>query len=184
MFVKGVAVKTVPDFVKKMFGGRYNEWLAALSDESRLIMTENIIAVKWYQIKPAFIEPTEKICDLFYAGRELGAWECGRYSADIALSGIYKFFIKVASPNYTVSKGTTIFTSYYNPSDMKIIESLPKKMILHITRFPEPSKFVEYRVAGWIHRAIEMAGAKSVNVNITKSLANGDSVTEIVAVWK
>ena len=53
-------------------------------------MNGDIIDNDWYDINDALIEPTKKICDLFFNGKDQGAWEIGRFSAVIVLEDMYK----------------------------------------------------------------------------------------------
>ncbi len=185
MEVKGSSVSSVPEFVRVKFGERFDQWLDSLTEDSKKIMKEPIIsAVSWYPIKNGLIEPTQKICELFYGNDERGAWEAGRYSAEKGLIGIYKMFVKLGSPKFIVGRAATIFSSYYKPSKMKIAEESEKKVVLHITEFPELERVIELRICGWIEKALEISGAKAIKVELTKSLTMKDPVTEIVVEWK
>ena len=112
-----------------------------------------------------------------------GAWQCGRYSAETALTGIYKFFIKAASPFFIVDRAGKIFTTFYQPSAMEVVEKGNDYVVLHITRFDEPDALIENRIAGWIERAMEIHGLSNVKVQITKSLVTGDPYTEMRVKW-
>lgn len=185
MEVKGSAVNSVPEFVRIKYGESFDEWLDSLSEDSRKIMKEPIIpAISWYPIRPGLIEPTRKICELFYGNDEKGAWEAGRFSAEKGLIGIYKIFVKLGSPKFIVGRAATIFSSYYKPSTMEITDQSEKKVVLHIKEFPELERLVELRICGWIERALEISGSKEVKVDLTKSLTKQDPLTEIVAQWK
>ncbi len=184
MEVKGTAVESIPIFVKKKFSDRFEEWLNSLSETSQKIMREKILPSSWYPLREAIIIPTQKICELFYKSVDEGAWEAGRFSADYALHGIYKWFVKIGSPGFIISRASTIFSTYYKPSEMKPVENFPKRAVVHITHFPEPNRLIELRIGGWIERALEISGCKDLKVEITKSLTKGDPVTEFVMEWK
>lgn len=184
MEIKGAAVGSIPLFVKNKFPKRYDEWLNSLSQASREIMNDSILIGSWYPLSDACVEPTEKICKLFYNDKIDGAWEGGRFSADFSLKGVYKVFVKVASPIFIMSRASIIFSAYYKPSIMKLVDKSSKKGIIHILKFPEPDTYVDFRIGGWIERALEICGCKDVKITITKSLAKGDRLTEIVGEWK
>jgi len=185
MEVKGSSVSSVPEFVRVQYGDRFDEWLNALSEESRKIMQEQIIpAISWYPIKPGLIEPTQKICELFYANDEKGAWEAGRFSAEKGLSGVYKMFVKLGSPKFIIGRAATIFASYYKPSRMEVVHQSENKIVLHIIEFPELERVVELRIGGWIERALEISGSKSIDVELTQSLTRQDPVTEMIVTWQ
>lgn len=184
MEVKGIAVASIPKFVQHDFESRFKEWIDSLSKESQTIMKGTILMSNWYPMQEAVIEPTSKICDLFYGYQNQGAWDAGRFSADYALKGIYKIFVKFGSPEFLIKRASRIMTTYYRPSKLSVPETSSGKAKVHISEFTEPNQFVELRIAGWIERALEISGCKEPDVKITYSLTRGDSITEITAKWK
>jgi hypothetical protein len=184
MEVKGSAVSSIPEFVKNRFGSKVNEWIEKMPSESRQIMTNKILSSSWYPVREAVVEPTRAICDLFYKGDMRGARESGRFSAEHALHGIYKLFVKAGTPQFIIGKASNIFTSYYRPSEIKVAELSAKGTVVHITQFAEPSEYVECRIAGWIERALEISGCKGVHIEILRSLAKKDPITEISCNWE
>lgn len=185
MQVKGAAVETIPKFVKSKFGDEgYRKWLDSLPAETRKQFEFMILSSKWYPLKEMLVEPTIKICDLFYQGNINGAVEQGRFSAEHGLVGIYKVFIKLGSPGFIIDRASTIMSSYYENSAIEVMEKGDKRIRLHITKFDEPSKVVENRIKGWIERALEMSSAKNPKLVIFKSMADGADVTEFIVTWE
>lgn len=184
MEIKGTAVKSIQEFVKRKHPQNYNKWLESLSETSSKIMTGHIYATNWYPLKDAAVEPTKAIGKMFFNNDHIkAARESGRESADQGLRGVYKIFVKVASPSYIIKRASRIFSSYYNPSEMSVVETHDKGVVLHITKFAEPDPVIENRIAGWIERAFEITNCKNVKSKITKSLAKGDPYTEINTTW-
>ena len=186
MKVKGSAVVTLPLFIKEKFGeNEFKKWLNSLSPDTKKEFEKNILINKWYPLKETLSDPTEKLCDLFFDGDSKGAWEIGRFSADYALKGIYKLFIRVASPYTLAKKASHILPTYYDPSDIEteIKDKSENKIILRITKFPEMTKAVENRILGWIERALEICGCKNIKFKETKSLLKGDNMTELSVTW-
>lgn len=184
MEIKGTAVKSISDFIKSRFTNRYSEWLNSLPENSKKIMMGAIYAPEWYSLTDAAIIPTSKIGELFYQGDiKKGAWECGRFSAESALTGIYKLYVKMASPGHIIERAGRIFAAYYQPSEM-VSENLQKNSVqVVIKKFQQPNVLVEYRIAGWIERALEISGCKSIKVEIIKSLTKNDSQTIFNVTW-
>jgi len=183
MEIKGVAVKSIQSFVEEKYPTKYNDWLNGLSEKSKYIMSGRIIDGAWYDLKDAAVEPTEKICDLFYNGSDKGAWEAGRFSAERGLKGIYSFFIRIMSPEFLINRAARVITTYYRPCEIKAAETGKGKAYLHIVKFDEPNHMIEFRIGGWIERALELCGCKNVKVEITKSLTKGDNLTEYKGSW-
>jgi len=181
MDVKGGAIVSMRDYVLNNFSSRYQEWLKTFSPEVQKTIV-NPLPSSWYPLQAALIEPTAKICSIFHNGDPRGAWQVGRFSADHALKGIYSLFVKLGSPGFIVSRGSRIITNYYRPSGIKIVENQPKRAVVQIDQFEQPDQLVEFRIGGWIERAIELSGKKAVT-SITRSMAKGDSVTEFDVQW-
>ncbi|OFY48743.1 MAG: hypothetical protein A2Y87_07425 [Bacteroidetes bacterium RBG_13_46_8] len=184
MEIKGSAVKSIPDFIKKNHQEKYNEWLSSLPEESRIIFQDAVLPSNWYSLKNAGIIPTEKLGELLFNDALKGAWNCGRYSAEVALTGVYKFFIKAASPFFIISKASKIFSTFYQPSRMEVTDKGDDWVVLQISEFEEPHPVIESRIAGWIEKAMQIHGVSSVTVDFTKSMTRGDKVTEIRVTWK
>jgi len=185
MQVKGVAIFTISHFIKNKFGEEaFKKWVDSLSPEAKLVYAGNIQPGELYPLTPIFTEPIVKICEMFFNGDYTQAAELGRFSADYSLTGIYKFFIKLGSPGYVVGKASSILLNYYQPSSMLVIKNEKNLAILHVTDFTEMHKVIEYRIAGWMKRAIELTGMKNVNINVTKSLTRGDKYTEFIGSWE
>ena len=179
MEIKGTAVKTIPDFVKAKFPHRYDEWVSSLPEESKKIISSAIFANSWYPVEEAAVIPTIQIGTLLYANNPVkAAWDSGRYSAEVGLTGIYRFFVKASTPSFIINMGGKILSTYYRPSEMKVVSSTDKTILMHITKFPGINAVIENRVGGWVQKALEISGCKSVTVVITQSLTRGNPVTE------
>ena len=185
MQVKGEAMLSIPLFIIRKFGNKgYSRWLNSLSPQAQKVYSSPINKSDWYPIKEMMSEPTIKICELFYNNSKRGAWECGRYGAEYGLKGIYKVLVKLCSPEILIKKGTSILHNYYKPSELEIEEHSKSHVIVQIKQFPEIDKYIEYRIAGWMERAIEICGCKHVSINITKSLTQNDPYTEYKISWR
>jgi hypothetical protein len=179
MEIKGTAVKTIPDFVKAKFPGQYDEWILSMPEISKRIISSTIFANNWYPVEDAAVIPTKLIGSLMYANNPVkAAWDSGRFSAEVGLTGIYKFFVRASSPSFIISLGGKILSTYYRPCEMKVVSSSSNNIVMHITKFPGMNVIVENRVGGWVQKALEISGCKNVNVLITQSLTKGNPVTE------
>ncbi len=184
MEIKGTAVKSIPEFIKNTQFEKYNQWLESLPEESKQVFLNPILPSSWYPMNAAAIIPTQKLGEILFDDPLKGAWQSGRYSADIALKGIYKFFIQAASPFFIINRAGKVLSTYYQPSEMKVADKGDDWVILHITHFEEPNDIIENRIGGWIERALEIHGVSSVTIDIPKSLTRGDKLTEFRVSWK
>jgi hypothetical protein len=184
MKIKGTGIVVLPEFIRQRFGqAKVTLWTNSLGPAARQIYTSPILINEWYPFREAYLEPTEALCRLFFNNDPQGAWEAGSFSADYALRGVYKAFVKLTSVKYFITRASAVLTTYYQPSAMlvKVIEN--NRAVLHMTQFPLPSQLAELRIAGWIHRSLEIHNCKDVGVAITSSLAKGDPYTEFILTW-
>lgn len=184
MQVKGTAVKTIPEFVKAKFPQKYNDWFNLLPEKTKAIFSNGVITSNWYQVEDAIIFPTSQMSQQFYGNERDGAWECGRYSAETALNGIYKIYVKMSSPGHIIDRAGRIVQAYYEPSEVKIAGKTDKSVVLQVTKFPKPHKVIEYRFAGWMEKALEISGCKNVSIELTRSMTKGDFLTEYKITWE
>ena len=165
MKVKGAAVAAMPEFIKEKFGNKeYERWLYGLPDRAKGIYSGEIPLNEWFPLKEILTEPTQRLCYLFYDSDPQGALECGRYSAEKGLKGIYRTFIKLGSPEFIARCASIILPMYYEPSKIEVQSVEKGKVIFRIVQFPEISKVVEYRIIGWTQRAIEISGGRRARV--------------------
>ncbi|HBX49523.1 MAG: hypothetical protein A2275_16630 [Bacteroidetes bacterium RIFOXYA12_FULL_35_11] len=184
MKIKGTAVRSINDFIRKRFPEEYEKWISSLPESSRYIFQNPIFVTNWYPLNEACIIPTETAAKLFFENDVIKAgYESGKYSAESALNGIYKIFIKVSSPNFIIKRAGIVFGSYFEPSNITVVENLSKSAVVHISNFPEMNIVVEQRIHGWMFQAITMAGAKNLKIGITQSLTKGNEVTEYIINW-
>src|SRR5512133_3775147 len=184
MEVKGTAIMTTRDFVKTKFPDRYNAWIESLPPASRQIITSSIMTAGWYPLKDGYAVPIDKIMVMFYNNNPKTCGEAiGKYSADVVLHGIYKAFLMIATPKFLMQRASSIMTNYYKPSGVRTIENGPKNVTLEISNFPDITVALEYRFAGWVIRALELANCKNVQYSITRAISSHQPTTDIVFNW-
>jgi len=185
MKIKGTLVSSTQSFVKSKFANKYQEWVSSLSPASQNIYKGSIMASGWYEIEDGLLGPTRAIAKMFYAGDvDKTAWDMGRYSAEIGLTGIYKVFILIATPQFIMKRGGKILSSFYDPSVLTTGEERPKGVDIVLKEFENSSVITESRIGGWMEMALEICGVKNISIEKTKSLAKGDDKTIYVVNWE
>ena len=163
MEVKGTGILATRTFIEKTFPDQYQYFIHDLPLESKKIYTDLIKTSSWYSIEDGYYYPTKIIADLFYNGDEKRAGEeAGRFSADFALKGIYRVFLKVATPQYLMKMAKRIISTYYKPVDARISEVEKNSLVLTTTKLYPDTSILDYRTAGWCQRALELANCKNV----------------------
>ncbi|MBN2612360.1 MAG: hypothetical protein JXB00_12445 [Bacteroidales bacterium] len=184
MNVKGTALTTTRDFVRKTFPDKYNQWLNCLPAKSKEFYASSIDATKWYPLKEGYLQAIECVIRQFYKGdAKTGAEAIGRYSAEMALTGFYKVFLLIASPKFLMQRASKIFSTFYDPSEIVVVEEDSNHATLKIVKFDEIDLALEYRIAGWIKKALELANCKNPEYTFGKMLSKGNDCTEIKFGW-
>ncbi len=183
-FVKGVAIKTFTRIIEQEHKEEgLKLWMDTLAVDSRKIFSESISNKQWYPLEEAIIAPTATYCMLFHNFDFHGAWIMGRHSAEYGLKGIYKFFIRMGSAEFLVKKAGEILPSYYKQGDIAIVELKRTMTVMEITNFPNINKIIEFRICGWMERALEICGVSNVKVELINSIEKTMSITRIQANW-
>lgn len=173
---------SIDQFVAEVHSHQYEAWRQKLSSASSLLLS-SVSAANWYPVQPGVIAPTQLLCNMFYPNKKEGALASGRYSAEVGLKGIYKVFVLVSSPSFLMKRAGRVLSTFYDPSDLKIISSTDKSMIIQFTQLPLKNELIEYRMVGWMEKALEICGCKNLALTIIKSMANGDAVFEVDITW-
>lgn len=184
MNVKGTALRTTRDFVKTNFPGSYDKWLNSLTPDSKKLYTTTLDATAWYPLKEGYSIPVSKIMEICFGNDcKTGGDQLGSWSAEIGLKGFYKVFLMIASPQFLLQRASKIFTTFYEPSEIEASIIGSNDAILRIIRFDEIDEAIEYRIGGWIRKALELANCREPSYSIKKALSKGDTTTEIHFHW-
>ena len=185
MMVRGKALASIPKFVSKKFGKTgYQQWMDTISAEAHAVYALNIDHDEWYPLRETLIQPCANIAQLFFEwDLKKAAWDLGRFSADYGLNNVFKLFVKKNTVDIFINKASEYMSSYYKPAEIEVAEVSESNSIIRITKFPEMDKTIEYRIAGWIQRALEINGCKGVQVDIPASLTNMKLYTEFQINW-
>lgn len=183
MEVKGTAVKSIPEYIRAKYPERIMEWLDSLPPASRKIMDGVIVTNNWYPLREGLTIPVAQAGKLFFGSETKGAWDMGRYSADLALTGVYKLYVKFGTPKHIIERANRVFSAYFTPSEISTQASTKNSFTFRITKFDQIDPVVEHNIAGWMERALEISGCSSVNVQIPFSLSQHHKFTEFQLSW-
>jgi hypothetical protein len=185
--VKGSVLASIPAFIKKRFGKEgLEKWLDAISPEAHRIYLLKIETDRWYPVKPILIDPMANVAQLFFNWDiKTAAWEMGRYSADFSVGGVKKVLFRIGSTTFFLQKAAEFMDTYYRPAKIEVKELTEGYGIMHIPFFPQIERTIEYRIAGWVERVLEIAGNRDIVIDITQSLTEVNKThTEILVSWK
>ncbi len=183
MEIKGTAIKSIIGYVEKNHPAKFPDWFNSLTDESKNAIN-TVVTSGWYGMNEGAVEPTKKIGALLFNNDfKKAAIESGRYSAEIALHGVYKLYVKISKPGHIIERASRILPAYYRPSHMETSERTTNSVKLIMSDFDEPSDIIEFRIIGWIEKALEISGCREVDVQIIESMSKGSEKTVFLCAW-
>lgn len=184
MEVKGIAVKSIFEYVKKTQPSEFKEWIENLPKQSKELYNSGIYSNKWYNVDEAAIEPTKQIAKMFFGGDvKKGAWDSGRYSAEVGLKGIYKLYVKFSTPKHIIARANRVFSAYYQPCELEMKIAQPKFLEMHLESKEKVDPIIGDRIAGWMQKALEISGCKQVKITVKGPKSIIDKVTVINCAW-
>ena len=161
--IKGVGVITIRNYVRDTFPEKYQDWLKKLAPESKNIFSNKLSATEWYSVKYGVIEPIKIIAELFHNNDcKLAGIKTGEFSASYTLTGVYKAFLIITTPNALMSASQRIFSRFYTNTNIKIDEKEKQSLVFSATKIDPNNKNGDYNIIGWGVRALELIKCKNV----------------------
>jgi len=99
------------------------------------------------------------------------------------LNGVYRAFIRIASPSFVLAASARMFSRYLRPGKMSVIDEgkgFARVLFEHCYDFDEN---MWNDVIGGCEAALEMTGVKIVRLNIEEGGGDGDSTTIGTGSW-
>lgn len=181
--IKGSAVSDMIRAVKAREGEEGFRTLVALVDEPfRAMFLGGIFDAGWYSLDAylAFLAASLK-----YTGDDEKVL-IGRTEAVIEkqLRGIYRVFVKRGSPESIIKRIVTIHRTYFNGASVDFDLPTPASAIVKYGGFEKHHRLLEYVIIGFYNKALELCGAKSVQVVVTVPIARGTGFYELTITWR
>ena len=183
--IKGSGIQSQINFVRDHFGDDgFSRWTEALSPAAKKIVASPIFASSWYEGEHAVLELRNNICAVFFGNDPRGARKIGAYTAEKALTGIYRIFVRFGAPEWVICRATRIFGTFFEPGIFNRVETLTGGMLIRLTDFPAKSDVFEETICGFTQRALELSGCVDVEVERICSIVRGDPHSDFKATWR
>ena len=180
--IKGTAVVDAIRAVRTREGERRFRDLVALVDEPfRAMFLGEIFDAAWYPLDAyvAFLAATLK-----YSGEDEKVLTA-RSEAVIErqLHGIYRVFVRLKSPESIIKRIVTIHSTYFTGASVGFDLPTPGRAIVKYGGFEKHHRLLEYVIIGFYRKALELCGAKRVQVMVTVPIAQGGGSCELTITW-
>ncbi len=180
--VKGSAVQSSLLYVRERFGDEsLARILAAMPEEDGRSLS-GVLVSAWYEVDlfRRFMVETE---------RQLRSQEpdvvrrMGRFSCDQGITGVYKIFFKLGSPEFIIGRAARVFSSYYDTGELRIVESRPGRAVGELVGFEGGAPQFCERIFGWMQQTLERAGAKRLRAKHEVCVHRGGALCRFEGDW-
>lgn len=176
MDVKGTAFLARKAMLVREIGDeRFNNFMRAISQQEPFFR-QPILATTSIPIA-AFLRFNDELVKDIYQGDWNSLWRFGEKSAEWAFTeGPHKSLLASKNVQSFVDAAVPIYRNYFSRGSAHA--SLKGDVVeFRIVDVPQPYRhlYMEYALAGYFKRGLELVGARSVEPRRLKGFANGDS---------
>lgn len=176
MHVKGTAFVARRSFLISEFGqDAFDTFFAAWrADEPEF--ADEIIPISTIEVS-AFLRFADAVVKHFFDGRSATHWKLGRASAEWALrEGPYKAFFQTQNYSDFLRTAPALWKAYYSEGKFEATWDEKERRVDAVIELPVEHKHphFELNVMGYLHRALELIGAKVSDSDSIESFLEGD----------
>lgn len=181
--IKGVALRNFGDVLAEVCEPHVAERIEAAypSDVRAAFDHGRVVASGWYDL--AWYRAMHATArSVTRAGLSLPR-KIGRESTRRDLTGIYRVFLQMVSPQLMVTISPRIWGVYYDTGMMNVLEKREGFARVELTGCDGFDENLWQDVLGACELALELAGAKSVRMRIETGGGTGDAAMTLAAHW-
>jgi hypothetical protein len=158
--------------------------LEQLEPDERTLL-RGISAVGWYPVEPVlhYHHALERMYG--HGGQDYAVCErLGQFSAEWAIKGILKVFIRFKSPQFLMEKNGAVWGRYHDSGRWEVESSDPNHITGRLHDFAVRDEAFCARLRGWIRGAVKMTGGRNPRVVEPTCRCRGASYCEFVIDWQ
>jgi uncharacterized protein (TIGR02265 family) len=141
--------------------------LAALSPEAQRVY-RTVAASAWIALPIAF-EIYSQAALRMYPTEHEPERRLGREIGRIQMTGIYKVFLRIATPEFLVRRVTHLWRTFYDCGQAGIEALTRDSGVLVVKEFPELVHSQREYIAGYLIALLELTGARGVRVSVLEN---------------
>lgn len=172
--VKASAVIPTMEYIMFKKGKEwYRRILKQLNTDQQQLFRKRMPAADWIDLDD-FIDFNMAIVKEVYNGNINMLEVLGSESADYGMNTILKFFFRFGDVGFIVRKSTSIFSGYYQPARMIVVDSGDNYANLIIKNLADRDNILALRIKGYIRKIVELTGNDVVQLDLSPTEMNGD----------
>ena len=181
--IKGSFFTALKAFIQDRFSqDGWSRFVEAMPEKER-IQFEMPVSGKWYDLELAHAS-LRALVEVLGDGSEELAADFGRFDAERDLTGVQRFFLRMANPAYTIEKAGEYWNRFCDFGEWKIERRGKSEAAATLSGVPLVEKLYCRQLGVYLVRMFELVGAKDIQVEHTSCLARGDQVCTWVGSWK
>jgi len=181
--IKGSAVKETIDQIKTRAGeDAFQKVLSLLNEETRNAFKGEVYSSTWYPLD-FFTHFLEVEIRVLANGNEEMVTRGAEAVNERQLRGIYKAFVKAGSPEFIIERIAAVHATYFQgvPVEVKILGN--GKALIKYTGFEKQHRIMGFAIIGFFKKALEMSGAKDVDIHFATLIEEGKGFAELSISW-
>lgn len=181
---KGVSLKSFLATLERLHGrAAVEKTISSLTNEPRdAISYGKVVAGGWYPIG-WFKELHAAAQRAVGAGPELSR-RIGYEGTRADFRGVYKFVASMFSPETLIKQSARVWKTYWDGGEFMIEEAGPGRVRARCARCFGFDANLWQNVIGGVQSALEIAGARDVELRVVSGGATGDTAMELEAEWR
>jgi hypothetical protein len=146
----------------------FDRMVSTLPPDSAALVMNPPFSASWIplsQTNPVLLAVAREL----FAGSDERIFDIGRQQFIADIGGVYKLFIRVATPAYVAARAGKIYQTYNRDSgNMRVVGSGEHHFDVVVENHPRPSRTLWHYIRGGIAGTLELTGVRSPTVVITE----------------
>lgn len=183
LHIKGTAVLDTLEAIKARAGkAELEKIISHLDQETQEIFRRPISPSSWYSCN-AFSRFLEADIQETAGGNEQELVKRSEAVIEKQLSGIYKMFVRLGSPEFVIRRIAAVHSTYFD--GVQIIPEMkgPNAATIQYVGFSRNHRIIGFVILGFFRKALEISGAKKVDVHFTLPIEAGEKSCELSLTW-
>ncbi|HUI30218.1 MAG TPA: hypothetical protein VLX91_08365 [Candidatus Acidoferrales bacterium] len=180
--IKGSVIRDSIESIKKRNGEDvYDNIVGRLNDETKKVFENIVLSSSWYRLDD-FVRFLEQDLLQTANGHENELIKRSETLIEKQLKGLYKFFIKLGSPEFVLNRSSMVFETYFRGISVNV-KMGNNRATLTFTGFEKQHRLMGFSIIGFYTKALEMSGAKDVNMRYVTLIESNKGYCEFELTW-
>jgi hypothetical protein len=171
--IKAAGFNSLVATLRKMVPGpAFDAFVAGLPRESAALILEPPLALSWIPL--AHAEPVYPLAfERLFNRDPVKMFEVGRTQLRADMTGIYRMFLRIASPAFIAARTSDIYKLYARDcGTLRTVVEQPGRLEVLLEGRPSPSTPFYHFFRGTVFGTMELTGVKQLNVIISEGGGN------------